>query len=350
MINESVQFVMNSLLNEMFIEGKRNLKDGAFILAYRSKIWVVQDAYDLKNLSKKIQSSIKKETKVKSINSIRDKRPDVLQGQYRDNGRQKILEIYSGLNFQHNIHSSLLIKKVSQALGVEKVVYSDSDHGGEVQSEYTQNLQAKVPNWAYHGTSSKYLMSILKNGLQPKPDQTNFSSVVHEDHIFLTLDPVKACFHAQIAAGDEYSPEYNPIIFKVKIPDPNLIQADYDVDKQSGQTTYKKMYKKERDEKEKGIMPGDPTKLSKSFGIFAYKGKILPQHIEEVHVGPKATQGESLDFNDFDGYDPSYIKKNYQELEDVTGGVKEYGIDLKDFFQDAWSILSKIEQEQEDAE
>jgi hypothetical protein len=372
-------------LNEMFIEGKKNLRDGAYILAYRSKIWVFPDQGSMNEASKRMMASIRKETqakKLRDLNALRDEREDVLQAEYRknDSSGRSWLVIVQGSSMQHQMETSPLVKKVAQTLGVNRVTYAEANSGDDLQSSLTKDLKPGDPTWAYHGTSTRWLFDILKTGITPNPDKTNFDKVRHEDHIFLTMDPVKAMFHANTASRvknerSRFSPGrgygsapvgfktngsgqnyYQPVILKVKIPDPALIDADYDVDQNASQTQYTDMHDEiEMAKSRKGTLPGDPVKISKNFGVFGYKGKILPQQITEVLIGPKKDAddyGEDQAFSEFDSFTPQQVKKDYAELYDLYGGEEESiaEIDLKDFFNNPDQFLDELRSEREEME
>lgn len=364
MINEAVTLTARNYgcLNEMFIEGKRNLQTGSFILAYRSKIWVFPDQNSMEEASKRMISSINKEVKPKNKfkgldTSTFEERPDVLQAEYNKNetNGRSWLTILPGFNNQHQMETSVLVKKVAQALKVNNVVYAEQNTGDELQRSPTNHLQPGDPTWGYHGTSTRWLFDILKTGIVPQPDKTNFKNIKHEDHIFLTMDPAKAMFHANTATRGMGSGNYQPVILKVKIPDPSLIDADYDIDQESGQTQFTDMHRRmPRAKGAKGTMPGNPVKLSKNFGVFGYKGKILPQQITEVLIGTKKEEyyGDDNSFSEFDSFTPQQIRKSYAELQDLSGDDSEYlgMIDLKDFFNNPENVLDELRTQREEME
>jgi hypothetical protein len=343
----------NTPVNEMFIEGKRNLKDGAHILAYRSKIWVFPDEQAMEQGSKRIFSSIRKETGLKKFGGNREdteERPDILSATYKDGARGRAeLVIQKGLNFSHQAGLSPLVAKVAKALGAQAVM-NQGEEGEITNYAHGEDIKPKKPTWGYHGTSTKHLKGILQHGIMPKPNQTNFKNVEHYDTVFLTMDPEKAAFHARTATPEKATHRsgygqrlartnsmghhlHQPIILKVKIPDPALLAADYDVDREGSQQTYTDMLQDEHHAREKGKIPGDPTKVSQYMGVFGYKGRILPQMITDVYIGSKEEPdtGEPLKIDDMVRFDPARVLKSLKQADE--NGVELEEIDLKDFIQ-----------------
>lgn len=367
-INESVLLTARrefGCLNEMFIEGKRNLQDGAHVLAYRSKIWIVPD-WELEAVSKRMQASIRREAQIKKskydpgMEGSLENRPDILHAIYSKTNNRGSLEILHGINFQHDPELSILVKKVAQALGVTSVTTNDRFHGAE-------DLKAKTPEMAYHGTSTRWLKDILVHGLAPKPGNTNFDSVHHRNHVFLTTDPIKAVFHATTASQEKtkhrsgYGQAQNrtndyghlfhqPIVLRVKIPDPALLDADYDIDQESSQTVYPDMHADVARAKDvKGTMPGDSKKISKSVGVFGYKGRILPQHIDQILIGhpidpdDPPEEGEGLD--NYQRFTPAQVRKALTQAEEH--GLDMENISLIDFIRMPQEFIGRDEEDED---
>ena len=358
----------NTPVNEMFIEGKRSLRDGARILAYRSKIWVFPDARAMEDGSKRIFSSIRKETGLKKFSGQHEdleERPDVLIATYYngEKGRPRLV-IHKGLNFSPQAGLSPLVDKVAKALGVQTVLNQGEE--GDVPNRVTgADIKPKKPTWGYHGTSTKHLKGILQHGIMPKPDQTNFNKIEHHDTIFLTIDPIKAAFHAQTATPEKarhrsgYGQNLTrtnsmghhinqPIILKVRIPDPALLTADYDVDREGSQQTYTDMLQDENHARAKGKVPGDPVKVSQYLGVFGYKGRILPQMITDVFIGSKEEPdtGEPLKIDDMVRFDPARVLKSLKQADEH--GVELEEIDLKDFIQMPNEFIMPSEDEEDE--
>ena len=378
MINESVAIIAQRFgcLNEMFVEGKRNLVDGAHILAYRSKIWVLKPEVDLDEASKRLQASIRKETMLKrdkytqGMNEPIEERPDILRAIYRNVNNSPQLVVEPGMNFQHDPQLSLLVKKVAQTLGVKSVVRGDKSGGVETYHS-TSELKAGTPTEAYHGTSTRWLSNILHLGIAPHPEQTNFDNIKHEDHIFLTTSLDKAVFHAgrastftttgntrysqpRVQTNENGETPYQPVILKVKIPDPALLDADYDIDRESGQKTYGKVLRNSPNEaRDKNKIPGDAKKVSKALGIFGYKGKILPQHIVSIMIGsrfdPNSPPEDEEGTENYQTFSPDEVRKSLKLAEEH--GIELDYVDLKDFIRMPGEFIQAEEDEEDpDAE
>ena len=377
MINESVVLAARNFgcLNEMFIEGKRNLVDGAKILAYRSKIWVLPPGTDLDDASKRMETSIRREAKLRkskfnvSIEGPLHDRPDILQAEYSKSGPEVTLIVNPGGNYQHDPELSILVKKVAQTLGAHHVIRGDMA-GNRETFHRTGELKAVAPTYAYHGTSTRNLKQILKTGIVPRPDRTNFDRIKHEDHIFLTTSLDKATFHAGracqeskdkhrsgygspgVKTNDSGELLYQPIILKVRIPDPNLIDADYDIDRESEQKVYGKVLARTAaagvdHSKDKNLMPGDSRKLSKSMGVFGYKGRILPQNIMTVMIGPRFEPDSPPDSTegaqDYRKFEPSEVRKAFELAAKHDFDLNE--VDLKDFINMPNEFIQQPENE-----
>ena len=380
MIQDSVLQACRQLgcLNEMFIEGKRSLKDGAHILAYRSKIWVFPDEQSMEQASKRMLASIRKETGVKKFGGERsdlEERPDVLMASYSIMNDEKELRIRRGLNFNPRPESSVLVQKVAKALGVTRV-FNDSEYGNDDVVVRSKNLaKEKTPTWGYHGTSSKYLMEILKHGLIPKPQQTNFDTVKHDKTVFLTLDASKAVFHStqgvstssriqgsnrhvqrSLRSDDSGMVPYQRIVLRVKVPDPSLIVADYDIDREGDQATYTDMHQTPHAAKARGTIPGNAKKVSMALGVFGYRGRILPQNIESIFIDRKVSHDVGNDdiygeanLSDMSEFDPAFVRKWMNELDELTGGEYE-SIDLKSYLDDPERFIDEEKEARGDSD
>lgn len=277
-------------LDELLMHG--DPKQNTNVIAYQQHLWVLPydvprdeaneiaafllpSSYD--DEQPPFDDGAPQEISVRDINSlITDAgRSDILVGSL-SNGE---LSLYSGGGFEMDPKSSLLVKKVAQALKVKKVTYQDDLEGNSNVSVPKKKLTAQIPDIAYHGTAIGYLEEILKRGLEPRGDQSNYDKqgIYHHDKIFFATRFGEASHHAIHTGGKTKS---LPIVLEFFIPDKNLVIADYDVDMHGGETTYdapaRKTHTKYGSDKS--------FALSKEFGVYGYKGKILPQHIKWVYV------------------------------------------------------------------
>lgn len=162
--------------------------------------------------------------------------------------------------------SSLFLKKLSQSLGNLPIV-----HQGKTID--FKNLTGSIQN-VFHGTTEKYLPEIMKKGLIPNSNVSNWDIEVtginsqNKRPIYLTTDFNVAKSHAINASEKNGS---KPVVLKIKIPD--MSKIDYDFDSFNNETDpnfdvknqYKQMYSSVRES-----------------GLMAYDGRIPPSHILKV--------------------------------------------------------------------
>jgi hypothetical protein len=294
-------------LDELLIHG--DVKTNKNVIAYKQHLWVLPEkvpretaneiatfllpeSYDDENVP--FDDGTPPEVNVYDITSLVNDadRSDILVGSLR-NGE---LVLHSGGGFKLDPKSSLLVKKVANALKIKKVTYQDDLEGNSNISIPRKKITARIPDIAYHGTAIKYLEDILKVGLEPRGHQSNYEQqgIYHDDKIFFATRFGEASHHATHTSSLTKS---LPIVLELTIPDKNLVIADYDVDMHGGETTYdapaRKTHTKYGSDKS--------FALSKEFGVYGYQGKILPQHIRYVYVL----------FNE-EAYDPSI--KDYKKF------------------------------------
>jgi hypothetical protein len=277
-------------LDELLIHG--DPKTGKHVIAHKQHLWVLPDdipretanqiaeillpsSYDNENVP--FDDGTPPETSIHDVTQLINDadRSDILMGTL-NNG---VLFLNNAGHFKFDPKSSLLVKKVANALKVKKVTYQDDLEGNSEISTPRKKLTAQIPDIAFHGTSLKYLEDILKVGLEPRGHQSNYEKqgIYHDDKIFFATRFGEANHHA-IHTGN-LTKNY-PIVLEMFIPDKNLVIADYDVDMHGGETTYDAPSRKSHTkyDTEKSFA------LSKEFGVYGYKGKILPQHIRFVYI------------------------------------------------------------------
>ena len=101
-----------------------------------------------------------------------------------------------GDDMSHGLESEKL-HKIARALGIDHIEVNTS--GGGSFNTMTQR-HVNFPDMAYHGTSFKALLQMLKSGgLKPMGfERSNYEKqgIRHEDHIFMTTKPHSAFNHA----------------------------------------------------------------------------------------------------------------------------------------------------------
>jgi len=219
------------------------------------------------------------------IQSIQEKRPDVLIGQIQ----KKSLYLYdNGGSFKTDPKSSVLVKKVVNQLKLTSVISDDDDN---VSNKLTKkNIRGEIPNIGYHGTSSQYLSSILSVGLKSGESGSNYASagVIHDDLVFFATRIYEAMGHALHTTRIKNKSRIHsyPIIIEFVIPDKDQIIPDYDLEKMTTKDIYYGNTGKRSEWGEKAYQD-DPHKLSKHFGIYGYRKRIPAAFIKNVWVSFK---------------------------------------------------------------
>jgi len=292
------------VIDEMKVHG--DIKTAKRVVAYKGNIWVLGEEESPETI-KSIISVIgynpdeygsddddenwnELEATINATESFHDlvdflnnrSRSDVLVGYLSE----KKLHILSSGPFVQDPKSSILIKKVVKALKLSAVSYDDNFDSTSTKVGRSK-IVGEIPNTAFHGTSSKYIMGILKLGLRPLQAPTNYSEIEHRDAIFFATRFGEAMHHASHTASKTKS---LPIVIEFTIPDKNLILPDYDIDTSSGMTHYSDLDSSDRDRHRKNNKMGSEKSLSMSreHGVYGYQGSIMPRFIKSVYVGDKA--------------------------------------------------------------
>jgi hypothetical protein len=279
-------------LDELLIHG--NPKQGTNVIAYNKHLWVLPDT-----VSNKVANDIilfllpsryagAADDDFPFTDESFEVRSDEIRQLVYDAGREDILTgwlkdssltLNNGGTFKLDPKSSLLVKKVANALRVKKVIYQDDMEGNSPVSIPRKKLTAQVADIGFHGTSIKYLEDILKVGLVPMGHQSNYKrqGVYHYDKIFFATRFGEASQHAIHTSTQTKS---LPIVLEFMIHNKDLVISDYDVDMSSGATTY------DEPSTTKHTKYGNANSfaMSKEFGVYGYIGKILPQHIKYVYI------------------------------------------------------------------
>ena len=284
-------------------------KADKMVIAYQSNVWLIDYnvLFENKAPSKKQQQALNEIIKmlgmaptVKDMHGatyedpysldgfkdtfeyITEKRPDVLIGDY--DSKNKTLSINSFTSFEQSPISSVLIKKVVDMLGIKKIFTTSSDGSGEESTTryWREDLLGRLPDVMYHGTSSKYAIEILKNGLMPEASPSNYPKVVHhEDKVFLTTKFVVAAQHAEHTTGRIKNTF--KVVFGFQIPDKSKLAPDYDIDVSSSQTVWQGSNRDDYDFPNKED-PQTSMRLSRDFGMIGYVGRIPANFIRSIHI------------------------------------------------------------------
>jgi len=314
------------VINEMLLKGKRKSEGSQDIMAFNKWIYFLDDeSPDWENTKKEIITNLNLEDKIgegdlEDVDSndlkqqVSEYVPDVLVGSVDEYNNMNV-DSYG--SFKLDPKSSILIKKVVKQLGIDNVEYPRDDYGSEETSKY--EIKGKIPDVAYHGTTSEYLDEISRIGLRPGAKESNWLAgaikIEHPDKIFFSTRIDEAMSHAQMTAEKRGGVS---LVVEFKIPNKDLMVADYDVEVQTGQHMdgdsdvglfYTHMDKpthgSEKTHKEK------PFSVSKEFGIYGYKGAIPPKFIlsywAAVGKDPEDVYGQD-DYTEFDATDVGELK------------------------------------------
>ncbi len=274
----------NQTLKEIFVKGDR---DADAICAYREHLWM----FDEMDIPEDIQVEILDALNLDNISSVSDldelkdileskNKYDVLLGRIHTKigGRSELEIIPVHPSFVKDPQSSLTVKKVVKALKIDKVSYSGLDD--EYQDTPSREVSGEIPTVVYHGTTTKYLGSILKSGLSPGVSKTNYESVSHQDAVFFTSRLPEAAYHAEHAAMKN---DGEPLVLIMRIPDKDKIIPDFDVDAHAEDEAYPNIYKRQD---KSGSIKGKSMTHTKEFGLYGYRGRIPASFIDEFMVVP----------------------------------------------------------------
>lgn len=291
-MKDPLHLLIESLLLEMRVV---KISDGSGIIAYGDKIWLFDEDTDwtLEQFEDLVRTAKIDLTK---MYGNKDGDMEVALEQFQDSASSFIEDLErhdifigsmgNGILYQDFRHdmafdpkSSVLVKKVAAQLGLDMSALQ-SDMSGNEELVHKSNMKG-VPHitTAYHGTTTKYIDSIMKIGLRPRNvtrSKTNYSNIEHVDAIFFTTKIGKAMYHAHTATRHGGL----PLIISFSIPDQAKIIPDYDIDINSGGETYAHI-QKYLGRASVNKMTGEPVKLSREFGIYGYRGSIPPKFIND---------------------------------------------------------------------
>ena len=270
----------SDFINELKIYKEPSNINGYSFVVYKGTVYFIDDDNyeEISNiiLNPKDQKHVGDTTDF--MNLLSEEYPYVLSGVY--DGDSIFLN-----KFEHrNSGVSEDLKKLSKMLNT-KNIYSNAMVGDD---EYNVNVKLekdlKTASY-YHGTSINFFDNIMKVGINPSPQNTNFDNIKHNDKVFITLNKEKALFHSITSARNNNS---IPIIMELTIPDVDKLVIDYDLgldyntDEYNKKLNYKRLYKyhlsKDR------LSDNDRNDIAKTLGIFGYLGRIPSKFIKTIHV------------------------------------------------------------------
>ena len=281
------EFYFNEdIISEMLIKGNRKEDEDQYIMAFDKWIYFLEEDSKWKKTKQEIMSFLDIESELTYdvdeldiddfMYRIAETVSDVLIGKIEDN----VLYIESSLGSnKFDPKSSIIVKKVVNQLGLEKVRYPEDLEDTETEL-YSHEIKGEIPDYAYHGTTSEYFEEIIRLGLRPGRSKSNWSKqgISHPDKIFFTTRIGEAQGHSTMTASKVGG---YPMIIKFKIPDKNLLIADYDVEVQTRIPQFYEYHTKTPYEKS---IRKKSFSLSKEFGIYGYKGSIMPKYFESFFI------------------------------------------------------------------
>ena len=303
------------LMTEMFVVGPKP-KDQDYVIAFDKWIWILNDEMpDKDEVIKKVVKTLQDDLGLQDdevedlisddvydfITNIQEHYGDVLVGQI--NG--KTLHLYDYGSFKLDPKSSVLVKKVVNQLKLSSASYVEDFDSTETKVT-KKKMKGIISDVAYHGTTSEYLESIMSIGLRADDEKSNYKEqgITHDELVFFSSRIGEAMHHAIHTASKVGG---IPIILEFDIPDKDLIIADYDVEKMTGTDRHYTGVGKDIEPK---TYIDDPDKLSKSFGVYGYKGNIKPVFIKRVYVSTKGQDVYSI--TEFKKMKPKTALKNIE--------------------------------------
>jgi hypothetical protein len=202
-----------------------------------------------------------------------------------------------------DIRSSNITHKIYNELGLH---FLDSiyEYDYDPLDEYdylTIEEYSNFPSIGFHGTSSKYLTSILRLGIRYNSGNTNWENVVkndtHKHIIFFSTKSETPLFHANTLIKKQ-SDGSIPIIIKFEIPSKKLVVHDYDIERDVNSDKYKPIYVKSKSPKKK-TFTNNPMTQSLHVGIYGYLGNIPPKFITGVAIPKFPNSDKQFEKDDF---------------------------------------------------
>ena len=353
-------------LTELFVKG-----EGDIFVAYKEHLWFLsyyeddetfQDA--METLSQEIEDFEPPEDMFDFQGEISDDIwPNIVTGNIV-NGE---IHIYQSGNFRHSTASKTLLK-VMDEVGTQKVVvhstvYDEEGNDTDVSYEHTREefLEPLAKKKFYHGTDLESAFNIIKKGLLPKPEKTNYKKIEHEDKVFMTLNPERADFHANTAAHNNSS---IPCVLGMEIPDVNKLVLDYDVALEIYGTDHHQTMTLGYDDimnyatdgqkgsyhakignfvpKDEISQIRDKSSLNTKLGVFGYVGRIPAKFIHTIFVNEDNVR--EYIFLELAGLS---ISDNASEIE--YGNYRKYTIPkFIQFYKDVYEEMEEEMREDED--
>jgi hypothetical protein len=346
-------------MKEAKIKELRDVGKGNYFIVYRDKVWRFKSD---ENLNKTEQSKLRKIYKITNLgdfdyeigsykswfNSVSEdieesERHDIVLAEFFPNDNALYLNQSPG--FKIDPKSSITIKKLMKHVGANRVMYVDGEEDVEVHSF---EIKGEVPDYAYHGTNSTYLLKLLRIGIRPRKDtdaSSNYArqQVHHYDHIFFTTHLNAAMGHASNSSSQHGG---LPIVIEFKIPDKNLVIPDYDVEnisditksKSNKDTRYPHVYREPIETKSEF----GPERLSQEVGVYGYQGAVPPKYFISVYVSEDPESYSTDGLEEFNLSNKQSIAQLFQYISHITGEYEENP--YEDYLYDEDDITQAVDE------
>lgn len=303
-------FINGTLLTEMFLHG--NKETNKYIIGVQKDIYIF-DETDQDEIMREVITNLNKHFKQVSMeyrnenvfrgwnifdifSDLKTIAYDVFCGQFVN---EDTVIIY-GKKHSHSVNSSLYLTKLAKQLNIKTWMTDESFENGDF-TYIDANTKASFPDVGFHATSSRYLMTILKQGLRSNKNNGNWINMIqnanHRNTIFFSTNNEELLKYTNHARTFHKA---HPIIIEFKIPDINYIVQEFEMERATGTTTQLRYELSKTNSVDKRAISNKPVSLSKEMGVYGYTNYILPNFIKAIWI-PKEIrkEGEAYERSDF---------------------------------------------------
>jgi hypothetical protein len=252
--------------------------------------------------------------------------PFIIAGRFIENKFNKDIpnnELY--INFYRNNYFDIKIsdqfKKILKIIPTINYFEFEDDPNkiytrDELLNNNSFNKAIKLPEFAYHGTSSENTINIFKRGLIPSPDNTIFK-VKHNKFIFFASSFKTASNYANMSTSKNWNLNTYPIVLQVLTSNLDKDKIEFDLD------FYNAYIGKDNEHYDDMLKPRNKKinydnsnlqfkdlankNMGALFNKFAYNGILLPNKINKIYA---EINRRWVEFNPSDFY--KYYMENNQ--------------------------------------
>jgi len=307
--------IVEKVIKELIVHGDRD--DADHFVTHREDLWIFPENEFPQDMKLKLNLASDDFEEL-----MDEERQDIIFGSIHGDS----LYVYQVGPFIRDPRSSVIIKKIVNQLNLSSVRYPVIDH--EVQVDRDEIL-GKIPEVAYHGTSSEYLSKILKLGLKPGETYTNYPllattepgfSELMRNTVYFSTRFDEAEHHAtyttdKLNATNEPS---DPVVIALRIPDKDKLVTDFDVEKQIA----------------RGDKGSKPFSATKEVGVYGYRGRVPASFFVKFYVAMNTEPGDihSLVKEDFVELDLAEVKRYIESKDELGYGDPNY--DPEDYYEE----------------